>query len=168
MNDPQILRQAKRDYLQSRILTAHPVEIVEMLYQVAVDSLQEAIAELKSGDRFARSRAVSRAQEAVHELAVSLDRSVKAPFTANLAALYQYVLHQINMGHSRQSEPEFQDALTILTNLAGTWSEVKEKVCQTGNSVEESGSEPEAELAGFASPYASARFAQVSSRDWSC
>ncbi len=168
MNDPQILRQAKRDYLQSRILTAHPVEIVEMLYQVAIDSLQEAIAELKSGDRFARSRAVSRAQEAIHELAVSLDRSVKAPFTANLAALYQYVLHQINMGHSRQSEPEFQDALSILIKLAGTWAEVRAKVCQTGGSAEEVSSEQEAELVGFTSPYGSAGFVPVSSRDWSC
>ena len=35
-------------YLESRILSAHPVEIVAMLYEVAIDSLNDAIAQLRA------------------------------------------------------------------------------------------------------------------------
>lgn len=168
MTDPQVLQQAHRDYLESRILTAHPVEIVEMLYQVAIDSLHLAIAELKAGDRFARSAAVTRAQEAVHELSVSLDHSVNAPFTQTLAGLYAYVLKQIMMGHSRESERDFQDALSILTTLSGTWAEVKQRVIQPVQPVEEPAEEMETVPAHFVSPYAEQMPMEGQSRDWSC
>lgn len=166
MNDPQMMEQARRDYLESRILAAHPTEIIEMLYQVAVDSLREAIEQLKSGDRFARSRAVTRAQEAVHELAVSLDPSVKAPFTHRLAGLYQYVLREITMGHARQSEREFQDALSVLTTLAAGWSEVRRQICD--QKTEEAAPKADDEFAGVHSPYDEGVYSAVSSRDWSC
>ena len=168
MTDPQILEQAHRDYMQSRILTAHPVELVEMLYQVAIDSLAEAIAQLKAGDRLARARAVTRAQGAVHELAVSLDHSVNAPFTRTLADLYQYVLMQTTMGHSRESEREFLDALSILTTLAGAWSEVKRQVCEQSHPAEEAAPDPEGYPSNPGSPYAQPLPGAVPSRDWSC
>lgn len=168
MTDSKILEQAHRDYRESRILAAHPLEIVEMLYQVAIDNLHDAIAQLKAGDRFARARAVSKAQEAVHELAISLDRSVDAPFTRTLADLYQYTLRQITMGHARESEREFQDALSILTSLAGAWSQVRDKVCEEEQAMEQPSPEPEHPGASSASPYEEAVGAATGSRDWSC
>jgi flagellar biosynthetic protein FliS len=167
VTDPQVLEQAHRDYMQSRILTAHPTEIVEMLYQVAIDNLKEAIEQLKAGDRFARSRAVTKAQSAVHELTVSLDHSVNAPFTRTLADLYQYVLTPITMGHSRQSEREFRDALSILTTLGAAWTEVRKQVCEQNQSMAEAEPEQAAGAAPSASPYAQPVSA-VGSRDWSC
>jgi flagellar biosynthetic protein FliS len=167
VTDPQKLEQAHRDYMQSRILTAHPTEIVEMLYQVAIDNLREAIELLKSGDRFARSRSVTKAQSAVHELAVSLDHSAGAPFTRTLADLYQYVLTQITMGHSRQPEREFRDALSILITLGSAWTEVRKQVCEQNQPVEEAEPERAAGASASASPYAQP-VAQVGSRDWSC
>jgi flagellar biosynthetic protein FliS len=167
MNDPQIFEQAHRDYLESRILTAHPMEIVEMLYQVAIDSLHAAIGHLKSGDRFARAAAVTKAQEAVHELAVSLDHTVGASFTHTLAGLYQFVLQQITLGHARQSEREFQEAMAILTTLSGTWSEVKRQVCgEAQAAVEVEAPELETVPPSFHSPYGAPAFAELSSRDW--
>ena len=48
VTDSQTLQRAHRDYQESRILSAHPVEVVHMLYQVAIDNLTAAIANLKS------------------------------------------------------------------------------------------------------------------------
>src|SRR6478735_7123474 len=87
-SDP--VQQAQREYLESRILSAQPAELVEMLYQVAIQSLKKAIGHLKSGDAMARSREVTRAQEAVNEMMAALDHSVGASFTQTLAALYSY------------------------------------------------------------------------------
>ena len=53
------VQQAQRDYLESRVLSAQPAELVEMLYQVAIQSLKKAIGYLKSGDALARAGEIS-------------------------------------------------------------------------------------------------------------
>jgi len=38
------------------------------------------------------------------------------------------VLHQLVLGHARQSEQAFRDALSILESLSDTWSQVRVKL----------------------------------------
>src|SRR5580704_1791604 len=127
--DVETVQQAHRDYAESRILSAHPVEVVHMLYQVAIDNLNAAISHLRNRDHFARSYAVTKAQAAIHELILALDHSVNAPFTRTLSDLYHYSLQQITQGHGKQSEAAFREALSILTTLATAWAEVKKRLC---------------------------------------
>jgi flagellar biosynthetic protein FliS len=125
---PDTLAQARRDYLENQALLTSPTEIVQMLYQVAIDNLRAALDFLKSGDTLARARVVTKSEEAVDELLLALDHSVGAQFTHTLADLYGYILGQIIIGHARQSEQAFRDALTILESLADTWSQVRAKL----------------------------------------
>jgi flagellar protein FliS len=118
------VQQAQREYLESRILSAQPTELIEMLYQVGIQSLRKAIGYLKSGDAMARSREVTRAQEAVNELMAALDHSVGASFTQTLAALYAYVQQQTLKGHAGPSEEAFVRAIGILTTLQEGWNGV--------------------------------------------
>ncbi len=121
-SDP--VQQAQREYLESRVLSAQPVELIEMLYQVSIHSLRKAIGHLKSGDALARSREVTRAQEAVNELMAALDHSVGASFTQTLAALYVYVQQQVLKGHAGPSEEALERAIGILSTLQEGWQGV--------------------------------------------
>jgi flagellar protein FliS len=121
-SDP--VQQAQRDYLQSRVLSAQPAELVEMLYQMAIQSLRKAIGHLKSGDALARAGEITRAQEAVNELMAALDHSVGASFTQTLASLYAYVQQQVLKGHAGPSEEALQRAIGILSTLEEGWSGV--------------------------------------------
>ena len=125
---PDQIAQARRDYLENQALVTSPTAIVQMLYQVAIDNLHAALDFLKSGDCLARARVVTKAEEAVDELLLALDHSVGAQFTRTLEDLYRYILGQIVIGHARQSEQAFLDALTILESLADTWSQVRAKL----------------------------------------
>ena len=122
-SDP--VQQAQREYLESRILSAQPAELIEMLYQIAIQSLKKSIGHLKGGDAMARSREVTRAQEAVNEMMAALDHSVGASFTQTLAALYSYIQQQTLKGHAGPSEEAFQRAIGILTTLQEGWSGVR-------------------------------------------
>ena len=170
MADAVTIQKAHRDYVESRVLSAHPVEIVHLLYQVAMDNLNAAIAHLKNGDAFARSSAVTKAEMAVDELLLALDHSVGAPFTRTLASLYDYVLQQIIKGHARQSEQAFREALAILTTLSTAWTEVRAKVTAE-QPLAESTATPEPEPAQPAEdPVAAYRWgpsAPARSRNWS-
>ncbi len=121
-SDP--VQQAQREYMESRILSAQPAELIEMLYQVAIQSLKKASGHLQSGDAMARSREVTRAQEAVNELMAALDHSAGASFTQTLAALYVYVQQQTLKGHAGPSAEALQRATGILMTLQEGWNGV--------------------------------------------
>src|ERR1700681_1796217 len=127
--DDQLTQQAHRDYVANRVFSAHPAERVYMLYQVAIDSVNTAIARLQEGDIFARGHAVNKAHEAVDELILALAHSVGANFTHTLAELYDYVQRQLVKGHSQKSEEAFRQALSVLTTLTDAWKQVVERAC---------------------------------------
>jgi len=127
--DDQRTQQAHKDYVANQVFSAHPAERVYLLYQVAIDSVNAAIARLKDGDIFARGRAVNKAHEAVDELILALDHSVGANFTHTLAELYDYVQRQLVKGHSQKSEEAFRQALSVITTLTEAWKEVVERTC---------------------------------------
>ena len=128
--DDQLTQQAHKDYVANQVFSARPAERVYLLYQVAIDSVNLAIARLKDGDIFARGRAVNKAHEAVDELILALDHSVGANFTHTLAELYDYVQRQLVRGHSQKSEEAFRQALSVLTTLTDAWKQVVERTCE--------------------------------------
>jgi len=169
MMDQETQRRLQREYFESRVRSAHPIEIVTMLYQAAIDNLNAAIGHLKTGDRRARARAVSKAQEAVHELLVALDHSVGASFTHTLASLYRYCLDRMVTGHSQQSAKSFEEALSVLSTLAIAWREIKQRMCD--GPAEEAVAAPAGESRRTINqPYSQYRpeSEMVGSRGWSC
>jgi flagellar biosynthetic protein FliS len=160
----------QREYVESRILSAHPVETVAMLYQIAIESLEEAIRCLKSGDRLGRARLVTRAQKAIHELLIALDPAVDPAFVRKTADLYRYALRRIIAGHAEQSEAPFREALAVLRPLGSAWAEVKTRICAEPDATEPAPMEERREMAAAVSnPYAAYGYAQAptGSRDWS-
>ena len=135
--DDRLAQQARADYLANQVFSAHPAERVSLLYQVAIDSVNTAIARLKDGDIFARGRAVNKAHEAMDELILALDHSVGAAFTHTLAELYDYVQRQLVRGHSQKSEEAFRHSLSVLTTLYDAWKQVVERTCGGGGSAVE-------------------------------
>jgi flagellar biosynthetic protein FliS len=165
---PEFMR---RGYFEERIRSAHPVEIVALLFRVAIDSLHEAVQHLKSGDRFARSSSVTRAEHAIQELLFSLDHSVYPSFSRTASGLYRYALDRIVAGHAQESKKAFQDALAVLEPLSKAWEDVRARICDdpgTGPQEAEASAEPPHESAK--SPHSAYLGTQIplGSRDWSC
>jgi flagellar protein FliS len=168
------VQQAQRDYLESRILSAQPAELIEMLYQIAIQSLKKAIVHLKNGDAMARAAEVSRAQEAVNELMAALDHSVGASFTQTLASLYAYVQQQILKGHAGPSEDALQRAIGILATLQDGWNGVCAELAKSNQpamiparDVEPEQPEEQPVGAGSRSPDYYQQADPVTSRGWS-
>jgi flagellar biosynthetic protein FliS len=161
----------RRGYFEQRILSAHPVEIVALLFRVAIESLHDAVQHLKSGDRFARSSSITRAEHAIQELLFSLDHSVHPSFSRTAAGLYRYALDRIVAGHAQESEKAFRDALAVLDPLSKAWEDVRARICDdpgAGREVPEASAEPPRESAkGPHSAYLGAQI-PLGSRDWSC
>lgn len=110
------------NYLEDKVLSASPLELVRLLYRGAVEATGEARRALREGDITARGRAVGKAEAIVGELAQSL-RPVEgaAELHANLQQLYAYVLAELARGHYEQSDAALANAERLLATLEEGW-----------------------------------------------
>jgi len=110
-------------YEENRILTASPLELVRILHNAAVRSVEDAREHLRAGDIAARSRAINKTQMIVMELAASLDRTQAVELSDRLLALYDYILTRLVEANSRQQDAPLAEVSRLMGTLQEGWSE---------------------------------------------
>jgi flagellar protein FliS len=111
-------------YLESRILAADPLELVNLLYQGCRQNVRDAREHLAAGRIGERSRAISRACEILVELAQSLDHKQARDISQRLAQLYEYMQRRLLEANMRQSDEPLAEVLGLLTTLGEAWEGV--------------------------------------------
>jgi flagellar protein FliS len=111
-------------YLEERVLSADPVELVCMVYQGAIDAVEDARRYLATGQVAARSRAVSKACGCVLELGGSLDKERGGDLSRRLAELYDYLVRRLMEANLAASEAPLAEVQSLLSTLAEAWREV--------------------------------------------
>jgi len=111
-------------YLESRILSADPLQLIRLLYQAALDAVQDARHCLAEGKIAERSRSISRACEILIELHSSLDHRQGGEIAGRLAALYEYMQRKLLEANFQQSDPPLGEVLALLSTLADGWAGV--------------------------------------------
>jgi len=113
---------AQEAYLESRILSADPLELVEILYQTAYRAVETARRCLRQGDIAGRTKEINRAIGALAELASALDRQAAGELGRNLAGLYDYMQRRVIEAHVEQTEPPLAEVSRLLATLLEGWS----------------------------------------------
>ena len=112
---------SQREYLANRVTAASPPELIRMLYETAVQAVDQALEALRSGDIVLRGNSVSKAVEILTELRVSLRREVNPEYCDTLGGLYSYLQRQLIRAHAEKSEGLFQEAARLLRTLLEGW-----------------------------------------------
>lgn len=111
-------------YLESRVLAADPVELVRILYRLAIDRVREAREHLEKGDIAARGKAISTAAQAIGELHGSLDFAAGGEIARRLSQLYDYMQRRLLDASLRQSAEPLNEVLGLLSTLSEAWQAV--------------------------------------------
>ena len=119
-----MFQSAHDAYLESRVLSATPLELVNMLYQGAIGAVQDARHHLAGGKIAERSRAISRACGILMELTAALNHEAGGELGARLAALYDYMQRRLLEANFQQADPPLGEVLGLLTTLAEAWTEI--------------------------------------------
>ncbi len=114
-------------YLEGRVLSADPLELVRLLCQGCSDAVREARRKLAEGDIAGRSRAVSRAYEILTELLTSLDRQRGGEVAQRLALLYDYMQRRLIEANCRQEDAPLAEVLGLVATLGEAWEGVQEQ-----------------------------------------
>ncbi len=157
----------RKEYLASRVAAASPMELTRMLFEGALQAVQEAIAAHRSGDILARGNAVTRAVEILGELRFSLRREVAPQYCDTLSGLYGYLQNRLIQAHAERSESMLQDAVRLIQTLLEGWIGAMENL----NALEAGASGETAEpivVAAVSScnPYSSKPAADPQNRSW--
>lgn len=111
-------------YLESRILSADPVELTRLLFQACTGAVRDARRHLQSGEIRERSNAVSKACEILFELDRSLDHERGGEISARLGLLYDYMQRRLIEANCQQSDAPLAEVLKLLATLSEGWDAI--------------------------------------------
>ena len=112
-------------YLLDRVMTATPAQLIGMIFDVAVRSLDAAKKELLDGTRLEVRRHLLKAQDAVTELRCALltgtgDKAID-DMSGNLDAIYEYVFLKLVKSAMGQDDRGIDECGRLLGELRDAW-----------------------------------------------
>jgi flagellar protein FliS len=119
-----MFQSAHDQYLENRVLSAEPLELVQMLYQGAIGAVQDARHHLANGKIIERSRAITKACAILIELTASLNREAGGELAQRLGSLYDYMRRKLLEANFHQSDEPLGEVLSLLAALAEGWAEI--------------------------------------------
>ncbi|MCW5965312.1 MAG: flagellar export chaperone FliS [Bryobacterales bacterium] len=114
--------QHEEAYLESRIYSATPSELIVILYETALGAVREAQQASEPSELATRTRAISRASSCVMELAGCLNLEVSGELGMRLAVLYEYLLHELLAASARSSHHALPSCERVLAALLEGWT----------------------------------------------
>lgn len=115
----------KDPFLEHRVSTADPIELIGMLYEHALHTTREARLSLASRNIPARAAAISRTVSILGELEGSLDHSAGGSLSRNLATLYQYMRKRLTQANLEQEDAPLAEVESLLKTLSEGWSTIR-------------------------------------------
>jgi len=112
-------------YLESRVLAADPVELVNMLDQAAIQSVRDARQHLAAGEIGERSRAINKGCEILFELTGALDAERGGEIAQRLGQLYDYMQRRLLEANMEQADAPLAEVLGLLSTLSEAWEGVR-------------------------------------------
>jgi flagellar secretion chaperone FliS len=139
---------ASQAYLESRVLSADPLELVRVMYGAAMENVREARRHLAGGDIAARSRCISKAAEIIVELSCSLDPARGVEIAVRLAQIYSYLQRRLLEANCDQQDAPLAEALGLLSTLSEAWEGIRPEPAPQAEAPSPWAIAPTPELAG--------------------
>ena len=133
-------------YRETDVLTADPVGLVVVLYDILLKDLREAVWALKDGDIERRAAAVRHSLLVLQQLQGTLDMERGGVVAQNLDRFYNFTRAKLLEAQIKMSAEMFEQQITFVASIREAWQEVRRG--QLAEQPTESSDSPEA----FANP----------------
>jgi flagellar protein FliS len=119
-----MLAKYARQYQQTQILTSSGAQIIVLLYDAAIQSIDSAKACIESRNVKEKGRTIGKAISIVGELNSVLDFERGGAIAASLHRLYDYILAELVIANLRNDARYLDGPLRCLLTLREGWREV--------------------------------------------
>lgn len=107
------------------VAAADPHQLVTMLYDGAIERIQNARGAMAAGDRQKSAQLIQRAVEIVEELRGALRPQEDGTIARNLGDLYEYCGRRLLTGALRQQAEPLEEVAGLLRELRSGWVSIK-------------------------------------------
>ena len=114
-------------YKEVAVKTANPLQLVVMLYDAAILSLQKARNHMERKDIEGRSKALNHCISIISELQACLNLKEGGEIASSLDRLYDYMKRRIIKANVDQSTQPLKEIEVLLENLCSAWRELVKK-----------------------------------------
>lgn len=112
-----------RQYTNHSAQTATPGQLVVMLYDGFLRFAGQGKAAMERGDLGEAGQRLTRAQDIVTELRVSLDMT-QGHVAENLASIYEYVGERLTASRLTRESAEIDEAVRCMGDLRSAWAQI--------------------------------------------
>ena len=116
--------QYARQYEQTQVVTSSGVQLVVLLYDGAIQSIEMARREIQVNNVRERARHLGRAIAIIGELNSVLDHEQGGAIAGSLRRLYDYMMAELVEANARNNERRLEGPLRCLITLREAWREV--------------------------------------------
>jgi len=115
-------------YLENMVANANPVRLVIMLYEKAINCLENAL-ELRDTENFDMQRSkyeeMGRALEIISVLDATLDMEKGGEIAKNLREIYRSLMDELTYQMLKEDKERLERVIKILKDLKSAWEEVE-------------------------------------------
>ena len=119
-----MLTQYTNQYQQTQIMTSSKVQIVVLLYDAAIQSIELGRAGIEANNPKEKGRFLGRAISIIGELNSVLDFEQGGEIARSLHRLYEYMLGELVTANARNDARRLDGPLRCLTTLREGWREI--------------------------------------------
>jgi flagellar protein FliS len=119
-----MITQYARQYEQTQVVTSSGVQLVVLLYDGAIQSIEMARLEIQANHVREKARYLGRAIAIVGELNSVLDHEQGGDISRSLRRLYDYILMELVEANTQNDEQRLDGPLRCLTTLREAWREI--------------------------------------------
>lgn len=119
-----MLTQYARQYEQTQVVTSSGVQLILLLYDGAMQSIEIARREIQAKNVREKARHLGRAIAIIGELNSVLDYEQGGDIARSLRRLYDYMLAELVEANAKNNEKKLDAPLRCLSTLREAWQEV--------------------------------------------
>ena len=119
-----MLTQYARQYEQTQVVTSSGVQLIVLLYDGAIQSIEIARREIQAKNVREKARHLGRAIAIIGELNSVLDHEQGGEIARSLRRLYDYLLAELVEANARNNEKRLDAPLRCLSTLREAWRAV--------------------------------------------
>lgn len=110
-----------KQYQKTHVNTADQKKLILMMYDGAIQFIQQAHLKLQNNDIMEKGLDVAKAQRIVSELQNALDLKRGGEIAVSLDTLYVYVNNQLSVANLKNSQDHLNNAMAVLKELREAW-----------------------------------------------
>ncbi|HYK88170.1 MAG TPA: flagellar export chaperone FliS [Acidobacteriota bacterium] len=111
-------------YREVAVKTANPLQLVVILYDAAINALQQAQGHIRSKDIARRAGSLNHSVAIISELQACLNFQEGGQIAHSLDRLYNYMKHRIFTANIEQRCEPLAEVISLLENLRAAWGEL--------------------------------------------